>query len=491
MFSSQKSSLPRRTDSLTIAASSAPKFAEIEEELHDIRRVHNHGQEEDLRMALSRMISRVEELSSMLKEAYRVQTDIQTELTLAKSNLQLALANNEMLEDALNRDVPGSSKDVGWRRWSAKEQKEREMEGLSRRSIDSSHSIDVSTTSPGQSPIPGSTTPSEGRFFKFRFGAPSSASSSVFPSPRLPISPRLGQVQSASAGGQVHTSHLTSASLPSLVSDRDKEMETLTAELEKEKKARVAASAAKEALEAELESLSQALFEEANKMVATERMKLAETEDELREAQAEKYALKSALDLLETQHNSSTQLANGSIPSSPHTQPIHHGRSISAVSTFSASSAMAIKSPPSSSSSAPSSPISVRRIFTEDSPPSAKTVVPTQMADNHESDAEGHYEGDAAPSHDPEAPVDTPPEQADDPAVNGEDNTPRRDKPAVSSLEVLSPSTSSSSSSSSTNPSPSPSGFFAPRPVVFYDAGDAASPWADVRSASASPSGTR
>ena len=62
MFSSSKNSLPRRTDSLTVAASSAPKFTEIEEELHDIRRVHTHGQEEDLRMALSRMISRVEEL---------------------------------------------------------------------------------------------------------------------------------------------------------------------------------------------------------------------------------------------------------------------------------------------------------------------------------------------------------------------------------------------------------------------------------------------
>ena len=63
----------------------------------------------------------------MLKEAYKVQTDLQTELTLAKSNLQLALANNEMLEDALKRDGLGHSRDVGWRRWSAKEQREREL----------------------------------------------------------------------------------------------------------------------------------------------------------------------------------------------------------------------------------------------------------------------------------------------------------------------------------------------------------------------------
>lgn len=170
-----------------------------------------------------------------------------------------------MLEDALNRDVPGSSKDVGWRRWGEKEQKARELEGLSRRSMDSSHSIDVSTPSPGQSPIPG-TAPAESRFFKFRFGAgPNSASSSAFPSPRLPTSPKLGQVQSASASGQFHASHLTSASLPSLVPDRDKEIETLTADLDKEKKAHAAASAAKDALEAELESLSQALFEEVRR----------------------------------------------------------------------------------------------------------------------------------------------------------------------------------------------------------------------------------
>ena len=46
----------------------------------------------------------------MLKEAYKAQTELQTELTLAKSNLQLALANNEMLEDALKRDGPGTQK---------------------------------------------------------------------------------------------------------------------------------------------------------------------------------------------------------------------------------------------------------------------------------------------------------------------------------------------------------------------------------------------
>jgi hypothetical protein len=56
-------SLPRRTDSLAAAASAAnPVFVATEDDLRDAQRVHSHGQEEDLRYALKRMITRVEEL---------------------------------------------------------------------------------------------------------------------------------------------------------------------------------------------------------------------------------------------------------------------------------------------------------------------------------------------------------------------------------------------------------------------------------------------
>lgn len=61
-----KNGLPRRTSSLSVAASKAPIFIEIEEELHDIRRVHMHGQEDDLRYGMTRMISRVEQLVRIL-----------------------------------------------------------------------------------------------------------------------------------------------------------------------------------------------------------------------------------------------------------------------------------------------------------------------------------------------------------------------------------------------------------------------------------------
>ena len=207
--------------------------------------------------------------SLKLKEAYKAQTDLQTELTLAKSNLQMALANNEMLEDALKRD-PGHSKDVGWRRMSAREQNLKAAADTDRRrSTDSLTSTEYSPTMSQPSPHPdhspivprSATMPSpapstEGRFFRFRFGNGSGASS-----PR-PSSPRLSAGQSPILNG----SHLTSASLPSLVPPRDldRELEELHHQLEAERKAHKAACEAKTALEAELESLSQALFEEVS-----------------------------------------------------------------------------------------------------------------------------------------------------------------------------------------------------------------------------------
>lgn len=210
----------------------------------------------------------------MLKEAYKAQTDLQTELTLAKSNLSLALANNEMLEDALKRD-PGSSRDVGWRRMSAREQSlKAEAEADRRRSSDSLASAELSAASPTfphpqpspsphpeLSPMPprSATVPSpapgsENRFFRFRFG------NGAAPSASHPSSPRMSGAASPSLNG----SHLTSASLPSLVpaKDYEKEVEDLHKQLDKEKKAYKDACEAKTALESELESLSQALFEE-------------------------------------------------------------------------------------------------------------------------------------------------------------------------------------------------------------------------------------
>ena len=217
-------------------------------------------------------------------------------------------------------------------------------------------------------------------------------------------------------------------------------------------------------------------------------MKLADTEEELREAHAEKEALRSALKLLEQERQASiSRKPNAtSRPSSPsYSAPSHpshpmHGRSMSTVSVFSSSSAIAIKSPPSSSASAPSSPVSARRLLPDDFPLSASTVVPT--------------------------PVSTTVRQSDD-ELPSQDSTPQpviaKDVPATepSAGPVSMENNASSDKERSTTPpsqtvatpadsSPSPPAITYPaaRSMMFFD-GDGESPWADVRSATASPAG--
>ncbi|KAF9227176.1 hypothetical protein BS17DRAFT_800266 [Gyrodon lividus] len=298
------SSRPSQLQSPGLVSPNSPTsamFTDLDHELRDARRVHSQGQEEDLRYALDRVIKRVEELSSLLKTAYKTQTELETQLNLAKSNLQLVICNNEMLEEALKRETPCSARDVGWRRWSAREVQNQNAEKMVEdrpRSLDygslnesgmpavpSSATVVLVNGSeppawPLASPTPHPPTPmtsQESRFFKFRFSSGSK-------SPAIPP----------------HPSHLTSPSLPSLISSsREKELEQLQEQLERERQAHKAAAAAKATLEAELESLSQALFEEANKMVANERMKRAETEEELKEVRLEKDALREALQLIE------------------------------------------------------------------------------------------------------------------------------------------------------------------------------------------------
>lgn len=64
--------VPRRSDSLNLnatqqlrsasGAGAHPLFLKVEEELHDARRVHSDGQEDDLRYALNMVINRVSNL---------------------------------------------------------------------------------------------------------------------------------------------------------------------------------------------------------------------------------------------------------------------------------------------------------------------------------------------------------------------------------------------------------------------------------------------
>lgn len=177
-----------------------------------------------------------------------------------------------MLEDALKRDTSGHAKDVGWRRSSARDSGGSARSGTSdqRSSLERSQSIEyplpssassasVPPSPPSAHSPPQSSTPQDNRFFKFRFNnsAPNPASQSASRPGSLSGSPQIGHL-----GLSQSQQHLTSPSLPSLSSSRTKEVEDLEKELEKEKQARKKIADAKTALEEELESLSQALFEE-------------------------------------------------------------------------------------------------------------------------------------------------------------------------------------------------------------------------------------
>lgn len=160
----------------------------------------------------------------MLSEAYKSQAELEIQLNVAKSNLKLVIANNEMLEDALKQNMSTQSKDVGWNRSGG------ESKGSRTTNAERAQSDDIPNSSQAEpifSPSASVTnsapsTHQENRFFWFRF-CPSSVTLS------RPTTP------SGQHSSNPNTSILTPPSLPSLSSAKSKEFEVLAAELEKEK----------------------------------------------------------------------------------------------------------------------------------------------------------------------------------------------------------------------------------------------------------------
>jgi hypothetical protein len=143
----------------------------------------------------------------------------------------MAQANNEMLEDALKQDTTGRAKTVGWRR----------------------------STGPSSDETLGEGSPASangvGGFFSFKRASGTATGTNT------PVLGSRGSSPPAPRG--VATHHVASASMPSLVADPAiKQVEELTSALEKERDAAKKAREEKAAVEAELENLSQALFEE-------------------------------------------------------------------------------------------------------------------------------------------------------------------------------------------------------------------------------------
>ncbi|KAG8857468.1 hypothetical protein FRB96_005768 [Tulasnella sp. 330] len=414
--------------------------ATSERDLEEARRINAEADDlKEIKEALSKVLSVADTLTTTLatlrsQQARQDETilalrenqqDLETTLTLAKSNLTLERANNEMLEEALKRSGGASAgKDVGWKRYS-----EREASTLLQRSVTPNLGRSATTARPNTArsasefdsngrrrsfstssqenlvggsgvatPITSSnsTTPSpmnvkmiipppepqqeSSRFFKFRFGAAPGNSGNKTPSPsssgRSPTtsSTRPTGAQPPTGTSPVHLTtaslpaQLTSSSMPSLLpapallmtasaparpatpppppiispeelfliraelSNKKIELESLHLTHDRLKKSHSTLAASyktlqddKKALEEEIESLSQALFEEANKMVADERKKRAAYEEELQVCRAQMDALKGALTVVESENSSlrvrKDSVEEGSATARSHTAP--------------------------------------------------------------------------------------------------------------------------------------------------------------------------
>ena len=187
----------------------------------------------------------------MLNEAYKAQAELEVQLNVAKSNLQLVIANNEMLEEALRREADGRTRDVGWRRTSGRTMPPPGSDS-SPGSATSSPVVPATsapTSIPAPAPLPPAPPSSQdSRFFRFRFTGS--------------ISSRTAVTRPTTPSAVMGAHHLASSSMPVLPTIATREIEELTSQLEKERAARKTIAEEKAAIEAELESLSQALFEE-------------------------------------------------------------------------------------------------------------------------------------------------------------------------------------------------------------------------------------
>lgn len=178
-------------------------------------------------------------------------------------------------------------------------------------------------------------------------------------------------------------------------------------------------------------------------MVATERMKLAETTEELKEAQAEKEALRSALRLVEHQREAASSRESSIELSEQRSRPISYVHA----HKRSSSSAIAIKS-------TPSSPQSAIHVLVDSPVLRAAAPPPLDLPEV------GLANLDVEPPSSDPAPATT-----------------------TSETSSLAPQSSEDSSNSSSSPTPSPGqfGFKTSNSVSYFDGEE--SPWADVRSA--------
>ncbi|KZT54769.1 hypothetical protein CALCODRAFT_485251 [Calocera cornea HHB12733] len=271
------------------ATSIRPLHAQEDSDVEDARRAWQEGDFGEVKQALWTMLNKVDQLSARIRVLLNEQEELSTSLTVAKSNLTLALSNNEMLEDALSR-TPASAQPYGFRRHSARDAvQQREVQSAmepvgGRRSMDTASSADSS--------------PEEGLTFWQSLRRPASAvpKATIMSRPGTPHPP----LTAVGVLRERDRASLTSASTPAL-GDAG-ELERVREMLRKERGEAELLKKEKAGLEQEIESLSQALFEEANKMVSDERKKRAQAELDLQELRDEREAMRRTLRMVEDEN---------------------------------------------------------------------------------------------------------------------------------------------------------------------------------------------
>lgn len=202
-----------------------------------------------------------------------------TSLKIARSNLVMAEANTEMLEEELKRakaavtsapPTVGRFTQPGVPRNST-DQARASLEGTRPASI-------AGAGGPGSAPQTGTAGNGGKGGFGF-WGSSNGKKKSALSSP-------------------TDSEHRIPQRAGSVSVNRDDELRQLREQLESQASEVEALKVGKKEIEAELEGLSQALFEEANKMVADERKKRAEVEENLREVRDEREALRQTIKVL-------------------------------------------------------------------------------------------------------------------------------------------------------------------------------------------------
>ncbi|KAL7424737.1 hypothetical protein Q5752_000421 [Cryptotrichosporon argae] len=273
---------------------------------------------DDLRQCLREVLARVNMLSQSHAALLSTHAALTTDLKIARSNLAMAEANTEMLEAQLQRSARAQLGPA------APDPPRTVPAAASPASRDASprpgtpgSAAAAPTTDARRRPASLQLSEQKAGVFGF-FGSKKRATAHGLPpladaadiSPAAPVqalrqrAPSL--TRSASQGAvPLSASSLSSPAAAVGAASESAQVAALRAEVARMAAEQTAAAAELDALkrgkkeiEAELEGLSQALFEEANSMVAEERKRRAEVEDALREAREERNVLRETVKVL-------------------------------------------------------------------------------------------------------------------------------------------------------------------------------------------------